>query len=231
MRITLLMPTRKRVWSLKRLIESVDSTAEIPDEIEFSFYVDDDDKETLAFLADVSDRRFKVTSGKRIILSQMWNEAFKKATADVFMHAGDDIVFKTKDWDKIVLQAFDMFKDKIVFVHGNDLGYGQERFGTHGFVHRKWVETLGYFCPPYFSSDYNDTWLNDCANALGRRLYIPIITEHMHFTFNKGPLDETHQERLARAERDKTPKIYEETLPKRLEDIEKLKKVIYEPTT
>ena len=47
----------------------------------------------------------------------------------------------------------------------------RKNFLTHGFLHRNWVETVGYFVPPYFSSDFNDTWLNEVADMIGRKIY------------------------------------------------------------
>lgn len=226
MNITLLLPTRGRVDSLKRLIKSVDDTAHKPEEIEFSFYVDGDDKETVAFLDTILGGRFKVTVGKRILLSKMWNEALKLATSDIFMHCGDDIVFGSSNWDRYVLREFNKYPDKIVFVHGNDLSPSGDSFGTHGFLHRRWVESTGYFCPPYFSCDYNDTWLNDVANMLHRRAYIPIVTEHMHFTFGKGPKDQTHIDRIERGRKDNVPSLYAKLVDKRIEDVKKLSEVI-----
>ena len=64
------------------------------------------------------------------------------------MHCGDDLTFDTPGWDGVVREAFEQTPDKILFAYGNDLGPHGETFGTHGFVHRRWVETLGYFVPP-----------------------------------------------------------------------------------
>ena len=101
------------------------------------------------------------------------------------------------------------------------MGGNGANFGTHGFIHRNWVDTVGYFVPPYFSSDYNDTWLNDVANMIDRRIYVDIKTEHMHPAFNKGPMDQTHIERLQRHQEDNVDALYATKLPERQADADK----------
>ena len=217
--ISIIAPTRKRPDNVKRLIDSATLTAENQQNIEFCFYVDNDDS------LNVSDDRVRVYRGDRIILSEMWNKAYTLSSGDICMHGGDDIVFRTKGWDKMVIDAFNEVRDKILLVHGDDGHFG-DSFGTHCFLHRNWVNTVGYFIPPYFSSDYNDTWLNEVENAIGRRKYLQFITEHMHWTFNKGPLDETHKERIERHKRDHVEDIYRQTEGKRREGVENLQQFI-----
>lgn len=220
MNISILCPTRKRVQSVERLIISALETASSPELIEFVFYVDEDDLETRDFLKDKNN--INTIGGERIVLSQMWNECSKVASSDIMMHCGDDIIFKTKDWDLKVIDAFNSFEDKVAFVHGND-GYWEDRLGTHGFLHKNWVQTVGYFVPPYFSSDFNDTWLTEVSNMVNRKIYLPdLLTEHMHPAFGKAEWDLTHQERLQRHKRDNPEALYNSLLTQRKEDATKL---------
>ena len=117
------------------------------------------------------------------------------------MHCGDDIVFRTKGWDTEVVDALNMYPGKIAFVWCNDYAPPNDRsdFGTHGFVHRNWTDVVGRFVPPYFVSDFNDTWFNDVADALGVRVYLrDQWTEHMHFLYGKADQDDNTRDRLAR---------------------------------
>lgn len=216
--ISILLPSRGRPAEFKRMWESAIETG--VGELEFVVYRDKDDAATYEYPPHV-----QVIDGERIVLSQMWNECAKLAKGDILMHAGDDIVFRTEGWDKMVEDEFAKYADRILFVHGDDDFHG-DKFGTHGFVSREWMDVLGYFVPPYFSSDFNDTWLNDVANMIQRREYVPILTEHMHWTFNKGPLDETHRERIQRHHEDKVEHLYDEKLPERIADAKKLQRYI-----
>lgn len=220
--ISLLCPTRRRPGNVVRLWESAKQTA--GDRFELLLYVDNDDTPTLNLL-ERAPANIRPIIGERIVLSEMWNRLAEHARSDVMMHCGDDIVFRTP-WHDQVLEAFDRFDDRICFVHGRD-GFHDERFGTHGWLHRRWVDTVGYFVPPYFSSDYNDTWLNDVANMLDRRVYLPeVYTEHLHPNFAKAPWDATHRERLERHQRDNVDQLYASLAAERNADAGKLREAI-----
>ena len=222
MLISICCPTRGRPESVKGLIDSISATAR--GLVEVIFYVDDDDigggPETWDF-----EYPFEVVRGPRQTLSNCWNECAKVANGDILMFAGDDIRFRTKNWDRMVINTFESHPDKFIFVHGDD-GHWGNQFGTHGFVHRKWYEALGYLLPPYFVSDYGDTWLNDMSNMLKRRVYLNFLTEHLHPAWGKGELDQTHRERMARGEKANVAAIYASMRPKLLEDVEKIRQAI-----
>jgi hypothetical protein len=163
----------------------------------------------------------------RILLSDMWNVAYRAARGDILMLCGDDIVFRSRNWDVRVVEAFEACPDKILFVHGDDMACGRGGHGTHGFLHRTWVELVGYFTPPIFSSDYCDIWLNYVANALGRRVFLSdVITDHMHPVVGKAKMDSVYEEGRARASRDHVKEVYERSLPDRQRDIEVLARYI-----
>ena len=236
MRISLLTPTRKRPASMQRLWESALQTATSPQNLEIIFYIDSDDTESIAkfneletaYMRHPNEDKGMYTSqvraiiGERIVLSKMWNACQAIANGEVFMHCGDDIIFRSDGWDKIVVDHMNSSPDHIFFVHGRD-GIQDSKLGTHGFLHRNWVDTVGYFVPPYFSCDYNDTWLTDVSTMLNRRVYDPrIFTEHMHWAVGKQPLDSTYAETQARGHRDNVTQMYNDMLDKRRGDAFKL---------
>lgn len=225
--ISLLLPSRGRPDWLRRLWQSVQDTADKPRNVEMVVYVDNDD-DSYGFKLPL----VRFVRGERIILSEMWNECYKISIGEICGHMGDDIVFASKGWDTLLINKFREYGDRIVFVHGDDCsGVHGPNFGTHGFIHRKWASAVGYFVPPYFSSDYNDTWLNDVANTLGRRVYIDEIkTDHRHYIFNKSVKDQTYQDRLDRGVRDKVDEVYHshEMWERRMGDAKKLRGVIDE---
>lgn len=219
--ISVLVPTRNRPDNVRRLVTSGRATAD--GDLEFIFYVDDDDEVSADVVRELD---CELLTGPRVVLSEMWNRCWERASHDVAMHCGDDIIFRSEHWDTRVLEAFDLVDDKIAFVHGRD-GFQDAQLGTHGFLHRRWVEAVGYFVPPYFSSDYNDLWLTEVADALDRRVYLPdIYTEHMHPVVGKAELDQTHQDRLERHQRDGVDRIYRRSGAQRAADVAKLRVVI-----
>lgn len=225
-KISLLTPTRARPHAMQRLWESAVNTADDKENLEIVFYMDKDDFHSLEQFDRMDSPQHLGICGERIVLSQMWNECQKIATGDIFMHCGDDIIFRSQGWDTLVRQHINAQPDKIVFVHGMD-GIQNEKLGTHGFLHRNWVNTIGYFVPPYFSCDYNDTWLTDVSSMIGRRVYEPrIYTEHMHWAVGKQPRDQTYSDTMARGHRDNVTQMYNDMLPKRQEDARKLQEFI-----
>jgi len=221
--ISILCPTRNRYGNVVRLLESAFGKANGP--IEVVLYVDDDDP-TREQVAALGGGLVTIVVGPRIVLSEAWNRCFDAARADVLMQCGDDIIFQTLDWDGLVLSEFEKVPDKLILVHGRD-GIQDARLGTHSFLHRRWVDVVGYFVPPYFASDYNDAWLTEVADAIGRRVYVPALyTEHMHPVVNKGPLDQTHLERLDRHRSEDCDGTWLQTAYLRQRDIAKLQDVI-----
>lgn len=221
--ISILVPSRGRPDQLQRMVNSVYETANDCEDLEIITYLDVDDPQIDAY-KQVTD--IHVIQGPRIVLSEAWNKCWEQAKGNIFMHAGDDIIFRTKDWDALVVHEFATYFDHIMFVHGNDGGPNGDWLGTHGFLHKAWTDTLGYFVPPYFASDYNDLWLNDIANMLGRRRYIDILTEHMHPAFDKGEWDQTHQERIERHHSENVDQIWRDTWPQRFQDAKELEKMM-----
>jgi glycosyl transferase/beta-hydroxylase protein BlmF len=221
--ISLLVPTRGRPHNMERFYDSAHSTA-TRGEFEIIFYIDDDDQPSIDKAAELPNVVSAI--GPRIVLSECWNRCAEVSLGTILFHGGDDIVFQTDGWDDMVEGTFADSEDKILFVHGRD-GYHDARFGTHGFIHRRWMDALNYFVPPLFSSDFNDAWLNDLANALDRRVYLPdLFTEHRHYVFGKAPHDDTYKEREARGAADNVLAIYAATADQRAADVEKLRAVM-----
>ncbi len=223
--ISLLLPTRGRRKEFLRFMQSAYDTASNPGGIEIVARIDDDDSSYDDLLANLP--QVKWITAPRDVLSKCWNDCYAQSEGDILGHLGDDIVFRTRGWDTVIENEFNKYPDRILFAYGDDGGpeFGKIS-GTHGFISREWVETVGHFVPPYFSSDWNDKWLNDVGEAIGRKKYIDILTEHMHFVHNKGPKDQTHLDRLERGKRDNVEQLYLDKTPEREDDIKKLQAVI-----
>jgi hypothetical protein len=231
-RISLLLPTRQRPENFTRMYESAFGTADHPELLEVVCYIDEDDNsyDSIDFYNLTKVRGSREYDGIAN-LSIMWNKCWENATGDIFMHCGDDIVFRTQGWDTAVREAINARPGKICFAWCNDVSPESNRneFGTHGFVHRNWTDVVGRFVPPYFASDYNDTWFNDVARALGVTTYLDnYLTEHMHYSLGKSEIDQNTKERLDRHASQKPDQIYnsEAMQQERQEEIEKLRKFI-----
>lgn len=231
MKISLLIPTRKRPHYLERLFKSIVATADNINEIEACLYIDNDDNETINKLDELS----KIMNvydiiGPRIRLSQTWNECYDGSDWDseIIWHGNDDCEFVTKGWDTLVIKAFDQYNDKIVFVGGRNswTPHDGDLF-THGWLHKNWINTLGYTTPDYFSSDFCDLWLTEVAKKIGRFHYIPeLLIPHYHPAYGTAPEDQTHKDRIIRHYADNVKQKYDDLASKREEDANKLRKFI-----
>lgn len=217
--ISILCPTRERPKELRRMINSAWITSRLNPKPEVVLYIDYDDKVSVPIAKELN---VKYMVGPRITLTQCWNECYHISTGDIVMQGNDDVIFQTDGWDKVIEDEFKKYEDKIVMVHGSDEGMHFSNFGPHPFVHRRWVDTLGYFIPPYFSCDYGDAWVNYIANSLNRRVYVSIIIEHMHFLFGKAEKDQNTLDRLGRGEKDNNDAIWASTSEQRYADARKL---------
>lgn len=204
MKISLILPTRNRPKNMQHVFDTASKTISKENDFEIVFYIDEDDHISLEKALSMQDKgvNIKYVKGPRQTLSNCWNEACNKSTGEVIGFIDDETRFLTKNWDLIILSVFNQYEDKICFVGGNDNYYNVrwgKNFCTLGFLHRNWIETVGYFVPPYFVADYCDTWLNDVAKEINRHFWIEDLhIHHLHRETEYG-LDNTHKERLHRA--------------------------------
>lgn len=226
--ISLCLPTRNRPDNLERMLYSATSNAE--SDLEAVCYMDEDDAKSFKTVRDFDAfHRLRIVpiTGPRLTMSDYWNKCADHASGDILMLCADDLIFRTEGWDRAVESAFETVPNSIVMIWADDGQPNAAEHATHPFLHRRWVDTVGYMTPPYFVSDYADTWINDLAAGVDRRVYLPeVCIEHMHFSLEKAEMDDTYRDRLLRHAEQNPAQLYEELLPERLRDIEKLKAVM-----
>lgn len=223
--ISIIVPTRKRPNQFTRLVDNIVDTVSDIQNVELLVYIDDDDDESIPALTAAAERiDINAVQGNKLIGSQMYNELGKIARGDILMFGADDIVFGNSLWDLVVQDEFDKFEDKILLVYGND-GFQNGRIATHGFIHRYWMELVGYVLPPKLASAYTDEWVTDLAIRVGRNKYLPnLMVEHLHPAAGKAPTDETYQKRIEVA--GDIGAYYKSLEPDRVRDAETLKAFI-----
>ena len=218
-KISIVLATRNRPHNLRRLYQSIKDTATVVPEVVIA--IDDDDTDSSTVAAELG---FKCIAGPRIPLSKIYNKLAAVFTGDIIMYGADDMVFRRKGWDDLVRTDFSRYPDHILLVHSYD-GIQGENCAAFGFLHRKWLETLGYLFPPHLAVVYQDNWLGDAARALNRKIYYDfMIVEHMHQCAGKAPMDATYAEAIPKADADKA--AFESTQHLLRADIEKLRKAI-----
>ena len=190
--ISILTPTRARPDNVKRLVDSAFSTARFPDQVEFLFYVDLDDD---TFPPEIESSNVRVIRGPRMWLSVLQNILYANCKGEIVMYSGDDLVFKTQDWDLKVVTAIDKYPDKLALVYPNDLATHGESMAIHGFLHRNWIDAVGCWVAPGRGSLY-DLWHTEVARKLGRLEYLEDVhIAHVHYRQGAGlaAFDETYK--------------------------------------
>jgi hypothetical protein len=222
--ISVLAPSRGRPAIFARMLDSLYATCANPCGIEVISYLDVDDPTAPGYRP--ANKYLTYIIGPRVIFSDLWNQCYLRARGDILMHAGDDQLFDTPAWDELIENAYLSCPDRILMVHGSDLQHC-DRFGAILCLSRRWVDTVGYVVPPYFVGDGPDNWINDTANALGRRLYLPYVIRHLNPIWNTAPDDATYAERRVR-EASAPKNLYESDMMAalRAKDVEKLRAVM-----
>jgi len=186
--ISVICPTRNRPERLRTFWQSAKDTASVMPE--FCTYVDDDDVLSVPVCKELG---IKYRQGSRKVYTQNYNEAMVTSTGSILFDVADDFIFREKDWDLKVVAEFNKVDDKIILVHGWDGAEGAEN-ATHFFVHRRWVDALGYLFPPYFRWANADVWMTKVAKLINRQVYLDtMLVEHMHLR-RGAPADSTYIE-------------------------------------
>ena len=181
--ISLCCPSRGRPKLAKRLVDTALATAEHG--VEFLFYLNQDD-ETLEEYRDLLDEKY-YSIGPNQSTCYSWNLLAEKAKYDIVCLLGDDVQIQTKSWDTLINFEFNKYDDKILMVVPNDdrnklnlkeptLWEDKPLGAAHFAVHKNWINTLGYFVPPFFWHFYVDTWTQKVSRKLNRCLYLPTVT-------------------------------------------------------
>lgn len=178
--ISILIPSRGRVKFLDRTIKSIWDTSSSKGAVEILLRVDEDDKETINYLNNLKHlSSIQVVIGSRKegykSLPYFFNEIAKVAKGNPLMCCNDDVIFETKDWDKIIEEVAGYYYDGI-FNIGVNTRLNREIF-VFSVISKQWVEIVGYINDTRLF--YSDVFLKDVSDALGRSIYLPdVIIEH-----------------------------------------------------
>ncbi len=205
MKIGLLVPSRERLNLKLTLISSIITSVNDINNVVLYFGIDDDDptKEIVEKISKAIPfiRIIPIhNNGEFIGINKIWNILASECKEDIYGYIGDDMIFKTPDWDVEILKEFDSSNcppDNIKLVHCND-GYHGGKLCVNAFVHRKYYEVMGYFCKDLFLINYSDNWMMQMFDAFYRRTYKGnILIYHNHWVFGGREKDKTADRMLS----------------------------------
>ena len=249
--ITLCVPTRGRPDHFARMVDSALATAHSAADLQVVYYVADNDPRrddypprSTTWKAGGVDGLIRL-DGPHHWNTVVWNRCVRAGAGPIFMQAADDLVFRTLGWDKLIIEAFDRSDDKLIMVHCAD-GSPNDRptriewryadgttrtsynpFAAHVILHRNWIDVVGYLVPEWFPSTFCDMWVNELADRLDRRVFLPdVLVEHLHPSWRKREPDATDELR-ERSDRTYEPgRVFVERSWQREQDFVELRKAI-----
>lgn len=181
--ISICCPSRGRPERFAEMLESVKRTA--TGDVEIICRLDDDDPTVKDY---PKDPLVSYISGPHPhMMSKLWNECWERATGDIGMLAGDDIIFVTEGWDRRVAEAMRLASDRLVMVYTNDETPRQAP--VLPFISRRWADLVG-FTTSDFPGWFADEWIWSMAAELRRVVFLDDVIIHQD---QRGD-DETSQE-------------------------------------
>jgi len=145
--------------------------------IEVIFYVDVDDPCKNDYLRmGFGDETEHIILGSDRTVNSI-NAIAEIARGEVFLLVGDDVVFKTYGWDKMIMKSLP--EDGIALFSFDD-GRGEKgKSHPHPAITKKWYETLGYVAWPEFRHWSVDSWLVDISQRINRLIYLgDVLIDH-----------------------------------------------------
>ena len=171
--LSLLVPVRGRHAKIGQMIDSYEATR-TEGCSELIFRTDSDDPETTTY---VESRGYKVLEGLPLgyrWLCTMYTEMATVATGSLLMCGNDDVVFLTKGWDKMFLDAAQQYPDGIFELDGD--ASSAWPIWPFTVTTRKVFDTLGFIYDPRVL--WGDRWLHEVMTMLGRHIMVPAIKVH-----------------------------------------------------
>ncbi len=226
MKIAILVPSRERMNNRLTLLFSILTTVSDINNITVYFGVDKDDPtlETIKKVASAITclKIIEIDNGGKFLgLGKLWNILAKESTEDIISMIGDDMVFKTNNWDLELIQEFkNMPSDSIKAIHCND-GWHGPKLAVNLFCHRKYAEVLGSFMREEFKINWVDQWMHQIFSAFNRLTYrSDIMIEHRHWVLGKNVHDNTAR-RMADADVNKiSDKLWYSLVNERIKDVQ-----------
>jgi hypothetical protein len=172
-KVSVLVPTRRRIGYLRKLLTSFAATVADAEQAELVFRCDSDDPESIECLRQ-TPHRFLVGPRREGYksLPGFFNEMAAIAVGDVLMCCNDDVEFRTPGWPQLLLDEANRYPDG-VFNIGVNVGLNDDKF-PFSVVSRRMVEAMGCLNDPRLL--FSDIFLLDVAKAFGRAVRVNTVT-------------------------------------------------------
>lgn len=174
MTVSLCIASRGRPGELHHTVQGAMGLAMMPDT--FASVALDLDDESTVILPELPNTIISLDE-RETSLGAKYNRAMEARNADLYVLGVDDAYPSNQGWDQKLSDAAAQFTDGIGVVF-----FGEKR--KHPFdlpdgiaVTRKWIEQVGFFCPPYFPFWWHDTWIDELAKMTVRYVWADVKWE------------------------------------------------------
>lgn len=212
-RFSLICPTRKRKDKLFNLIKSIEDTVYDKTAVELIIIYDSNDPETESAIQSIkSSINIIVLKREQSVWlnHDYYNYACQYANGEYLWCIGDDVLFLTQDWDKIVYEkAEEYFKDKkrIALIKTDNSTplptsfQDPVPFCCFPIFTKQAYKVLGFIMPPRIATWGADIMIYRLYLAVNRILDLSasVKLDHIAFHNNKIPPDEVSQSMRKRA--------------------------------
>jgi len=186
--ITILLPTRKRVTTLKKSIESLINTAKHSERLQFLFAIDEDDLDTINFLKSSHYPNQTVITFKPMGYENIHkynNTLALYSQGKWLMFFNDDALMKTYNWDVKIMDRGSNFR--VLRVREQT----SHPYAIFPIFLKDWFILLDHIS----LHGQNDAWISEIAYSLDimRNIDIEIVHDRADITGNNN--DETFKAR------------------------------------
>lgn len=229
--ISIVVPSRNRPGNIARLLKSLKNVSNDFNKLDIIIRLDKDDKDLEGYIKETKkyiNIQVKIDN-KRENLSDLWDECYHLTKYPLIMMCADDVIFRTKDWDKKITNRLKNPERTLYLSWCDDKNQGKN-MPTLPILSKAWVEAVGYFVPKGYVCDFCDVHIQNIAEKLERFgikvmwYHKDIVVEHMHPTVNKGKWDKVYTSR--RNKRDKAGQVYSKRAIERSNKAKKLCKMV-----
>jgi glycosyltransferase involved in cell wall biosynthesis len=180
-RLSLIVPTRGRPQMLQRMLASAAATARNPERLEVVLVTDEDNPAGTHRISRLDIKEVAGPPGRT--MGELNNAGYAASSGEFVMLLNDDVVIRTRGWDREVLHCFQRFPDPVALIHVNDTLI-RDYLCTFPILSRAYCEFIGGICPVEYERYRIDDHIEDVFNMLSwlgvrRTIYLPdVVFEH-----------------------------------------------------
>lgn len=209
-RFSLICPTRLRPEKLIRFLTSITNTAENPESIEVMVVYDDDDLETASaiekYVVERDPAKYDLILKRRKqshwLNNDYFNFAAKESCGEFIWCTADDVIFRTKGWDRIVYERAKAYQkihhDGVVLIKTNNNTPLPTKFENpvpfccFPAFSRQAYTALGFIMPPQIATWGADIAIYRIYLAVNRILDLSgeVLLDHVTYHNGSAPRDE-----------------------------------------